>query len=434
MIVGAMIELDQVHSLRRLRQTLAERLSAHERFVQRADDTRMPARWKACAELDWNYHLPVYRMSSGDHHSLLRDSIAKQMGEALDRAHPLWRLHLFAHGRGRVSMLFRAHHAMADGVSLLRMLLKITDVEGQAGAARPEGSAARRRPREGALGPLIDRLEALNRATEKWNAAYESLRQQPLQALPLIREFGKGVLSVGRVLALPNRNPTAFRTALSGSRVADWSLPIPLQPVHGLAHSLRTSVNDLFLSTLAGAIGRHLQEQGPIPGHQNLRVSIPVNLRQASDDHLGNCFGLVLLDLPVGIRDRAQRLAEVSRRMRRLKQSGEARAMLLSLAAIGQLPTAMEKPLVRYVAGKAAAVVSNLPGPTDELRFCGARIRQMVFWPPQTGDVGIGISLLSYAGGLTVGLCCDRSVVAEPHRVIEAFEDELATMLRDEAH
>lgn len=434
MIVGAMIELDQVHDLRRLRRTLAERLSAHERFVQCADDSCTPARWKAHPDLDWDYHLPIYRMSSGDQHARLLDAISEEMSKALDRKHPLWRLHLFAHGRSRVSVLFRAHHAMADGISLLRMLLKIVDGDGPLTTSSQDGAAARRTPRAGALGPLIDRLEALNRTTERWNAAYELLRQQPWQALPLIRDVGKGAFAIGRVLALPDRNPQAFRIALSGSRVVDWSRPIPLQPVHGLAHKLSTSVNDVFLSTLAGAIGRHLQERGPIPSHQTLRVSIPVNLRQANDDHLGNCFGLVLLDLPIGIKDRAQRLAEVSRRMRRLKQSGEARAMLLSLAAIGQLPTALEKRLVRFVAGKAAAVVSNLPGPTDELRFCGARIRQMVFWPPQTGDVGIGISLLSYAGALTLGLCCDRNVIAEPHRVVEAFEGELETMLRDEAH
>ena len=115
--------------------------------------------------------------------------------------------------------------------------------------------------------------------------------------------------------------------------------------------------------------------------------------------------------------------------MAALKQSPEAKAVFGALAAAGRLPSAAEKYLVNFVGGKAAAVVSNLPGPRRSFTIGGAKLVNMVFWPPQAARVGIGVSFLSYAGRITVGISADTAHIVQPQQVIDAFCAELEAIL-----
>jgi WS/DGAT/MGAT family acyltransferase len=229
---------------------------------------------------------------------------------------------------------------------------------------------------------------------------------------------------------LPDDNPKRLRAAPCGRRAVAWTSNLPFAAVREFAHAQHVTINDVFLTALAGAFGAWLRKaDGHLSEQQNLRVSIPVNLRAGDDDMLGNSFGLVLLDLPVGLEGWHARLDVIADRMASLKESPEASAVLLALAAAGRLPAAAERKLVRLVGGKAAAVVSNLPGPRHLLHVDGARLRNMVFWPPQTAGIGIGVSLLSYAGHITVGVSADCAQIAHPQQLIDAFRAELETML-----
>jgi hypothetical protein len=134
---------------------------------------------------------------------------------------------------------------------------------------------------------------------------------------------------------------------------------------------------------------------------------------------------LVLLDLPVGITEVSDRLAVVVERMKQLKTSGEARVTLLALAAIGHLPVALEKSVVLRVADKSSAVVSNLRGPARSVRIGGARLKSLVFWPPQSGRIGLGVSLISYAGKMSIGISADSGVIKQPQRLMKELENAL---------
>jgi diacylglycerol O-acyltransferase len=428
MVVAAVLELDSVPSLARLIDTIATRLERHLRFRQRADDGCRPAVWVTQDSIDHRYHFQVLRSRGVVDAKTLHRMIGRELISELDHSFPLWRLSFIRHGQNRVTVLFRAHHAMADGASLMRLLLKLADgVDSELPIAAPQ-PAQPTLTRRGPLAFAINGLETLNAQLSGFQAALQQAQQQPLESLRTLARIAAGTAITLRVLALRDHNPAAFRQPLSGERRVDWSAPLPLAPIHDLAKRCSVSLNDLFLSLLAGAFGRYLRETGPVAGDATLRVSIPVDLRSADDGDFGNCFGLVLLDLPIGERDGGRRLRQVARQMRKLKHSQEARAMLMSLQALGQFPVFVEKALVEHVAGKASAVVSNLRGPEAQLSFAGGQLKSAVFWPPQTGAVGIGVSLLSYAGSLTIGLCCDTAVLGDPHRVIEAFMDELGAL------
>lgn len=424
MVVSAVLDLDGVGDVQDLVGHVVTRLSAYPRFRQRVDRSVEPPVWRDAGELSLPYHVRIYHLTEDRPEHGITEAVACEVGTALDEQHPLWRLTVFMREAGRVTVLFRAHHAIADGMALVGVLMRCTDTP------VPD------REMEARL--VVRRLfERLDRAAGTLQAALRVVRDRAgwreRVAMPL-RQGRETALAFGRVLSLPQDNPGCLRRPLCGERRVAWSAALPLAPIKTRARRLGVKINDLFLAALAGAIGRYLRETPGNADAANLRISIPVNLRKPADGELGNCFGLVLLDLPVEEIGWRERVALVGRRMAALKRSPEARATLLGLAAAGRLPVAWEKSLVNYLAGKAAAVVSNLPGPQHALTIAGARIGNLVFWPPQTAGIGVGISLFSYDGRVTVGVSADRALLDDPARLVALFEDELMLILHPRKH
>ena len=77
---------------------------------------------------------------------------------------------------------------------------------------------------------------------------------------------------------------------------------------------------------------------------------------------------------------------------------------------------------------KTTAVMTNVPGPKEKLKFCGSTIEENMFWVPQTGDVGVGVSILSYGGGVQFGLITDSTLCPDPQNIIDEFEPEFAKL------
>jgi diacylglycerol O-acyltransferase / wax synthase len=427
MVVSAILELEGPVRMAMLRRVLTERLLRYHRFRQRVDGNQDPPQWVTDAHFKLDYHLRVSELKTGASDKELRGAIARELAAELDRGLPLWRITLFRRRHGGIIMLFRGHHAMGDGMAFLHVLMNCTDRNHHAEPDDPSQAAA---VHHGPLGSVIDRLESVNVLLEGlYDVTADDLRH-PSHVLEQLRDGHRALVAAGRVLALPDDNPLMLRHPLSGHRAVGWTGGIPFAPIHRLAKARKVKVNDVFITALAGAFGHYLREAGGLVREdQNLRVSIPVNLRSENDRHMGNYFGLILADLPVGIVDARQRLRVVSERMNLLKHSPEARAVLIALAAAGYLPVPMEKRLVNLVSGKAVAVVSNLPGPKRALRIGGARLANMVFWPPQAGRIGIGISLFSYAGQVTVGVTSDIALVDDPQHLVALFESELRDMV-----
>ena len=70
--------------------------------------------------------------------------------------------------------------------------------------------------------------------------------------------------------------------------------------------------------------------------------------------------------------------------------------------------------------------MTNVPGPREKLKFCGAALEQALFWVPQSGDVGLGVSILSCGGGVQFGVITDSTLCPEPQRIIDEFVPEFA--------
>src|SRR5260370_14189719 len=163
-------------------------------------------------------------------------------------------------------------------------------------------------------------------------------------------------------------------------------------------------------------------------------ASVPVNLRPAAQAHkMGNAFGLVFHPLPIGIGDPARRLRAIKREMDELKVSPEALVSFGMLSLMGLAPVEVERLGLRFFGSKATAVLTNVPGPREPLYLAGQKLGQVMFWVPQSGHLGLGISILSYAGGVMLGVATDEGLVPDPEKVVAEFEKEFRS-LRQKAH
>jgi WS/DGAT/MGAT family acyltransferase len=203
---------------------------------------------------------------------------------------------------------------------------------------------------------------------------------------------------------------------------AAWADPLSFDDVKAVAKAFSCTINDVLLASAAGALGLHLRERGADLDGTTIRALVPVNLRPpTAEPSLGNHFGLVFANLPVGERNPLARLYAVHQDMERLKHSPQAVLAYWLLFAMGALPAAFEERSVDLLTSKASVVISNVPGPRAPLYVAGARIDQQFFWVPQSGRIGVGVSMLTYAGMVHFGVIADRNLIADPRSVAASF-------------
>ena len=205
---------------------------------------------------------------------------------------------------------------------------------------------------------------------------------------------------------------TADRNRLQGPLVPGkqraWTRPVPVEAVQAAGAATGSTVNDLMLTAITSALRRYLLEHDAQA--EEVIVIVPVNLRPAGaslPSGLGNQFGLVFVRLPTGETDQSRRRARVKAQMDQIKSSREGVFVYTMLQWMGQLPAAVQNAWVDAFAGKATAIVTNISGPRHRIQIAGTPVAGMMGWVPVTGPLGLGLSIISYAGQLSVGLASD---------------------------
>ena len=236
-----------------------------------------------------------------------------------------------------------------------------------------------------------------------------------------------GAAILAKLLVLPTDNDSVFKGALGVRKRVVWSEPVALDDVRAIARAAGATINDILVTAVAGALRQYMEEHG---GAVEIRAMVPVNLRDAEKPltNLGNEFALVYLTLPLEEPDAALRLREIKRQMDMLKQSPEPLLIYEILNVIGMFPGEMAEWATTWFSTKASAVLTNVPGPRTQLYFCGQPMRRLMFWVPQTGRIGLGISIISYNGQVSLGVMLDEGLVEEPNAILVAFASELAAL------
>jgi WS/DGAT/MGAT family acyltransferase len=435
MIVGVWL-LTPAVPLAVLRERIASKLLQYDRFRQKAVADAMGASWVEDTGFDIERHVvPLVlqpRPGESERHALQRVCGALAT-TPLDPGRPLWQMHLVESYEGGSALVARIHHCIGDGIALMSVMMSITD-----GGTDPP-RRRRRHAAEDAAEPdwLADAvLKPLTELTIKAIGMYGSGVGKSMEMLanptqPLLSSMGmaKSGLQVAQDVAalalMPDDAPTLLKGKPVGRKVVAWSEPIPLDTVKVIGKALGCTVNDVLLACAAGAIGGWLATQGQEPSGKEIRAMVPVNLRPLDKAwQLGNRFGLAPLVLPVGIDNPIERVYAVHRRMAEMKGSYQPLLAFAVLSVSGLFIKPVQDMILGLFAKKATAVMTNVPGPAVPLKFCGSTLRQTMFWVPASGDIGVGLSILSYGGGVQFGLITDEKLCPEPQQIIDRFEPQ----------
>lgn len=437
MIVGVWL-LTPAVSYEAVCERLRTALLRYPRFRQKVVEDALGYQWVDDEHFDIERHVSRERLArrrGQSERQALQERTAELATTPLDREHPLWHWHLIEDYEGGSAIVIRIHHCIGDGIALMSVLLSITDGGHAPPRRRPRGNG-----RDGdwladtVVRPLTDlTVRAIGLYGEGVARSIELLAHpgKPLAGSLDMARVALQVASDAASLALmPDDSPTRLKGHPVGLKRVAWCEPLPLDDVKAVAKAMHCTVNDVLLSCVAGAIGAYLREVGDDPAGKEIRAMVPVNLRPLEQAHeLGNGFGLVPLVLPIGIEHPIERLYAVHARMSQLKGSYQPLLAFLILAASGLLVKPAQDLVTGLFAKKTTAVMTNVPGPREPLKFCGSTLRQNMFWVPQSGHIGMGVSILSYGGGVQFGLITDKALCPEPQRIIDRFAPEFAKLL-----
>ena len=240
---------------------------------------------------------------------------------------------------------------------------------------------------------------------------------------------GKIVAVLAKLALMKTDDKTVFKGAVGVGKAVSWSKGIPLDDVKFVKNAMGATVNDVLVAAMAGALGQYVEAQGDNPNGKEIRAMVPVDIRAPEDTKLTNRFALVYLTLPIGIADPIDRLFETKRNMDAIKRSPEALVTYQAIASLGVLSDEIARSMRGYFADKVSVVLTNMPGPSQKLYFAGTLVDTMVFWVPQSGSIGVGISIFSYGGQVSIGLITDRGLAPDPDTVIAAFQAEFDKLL-----
>lgn len=399
MVINAVVVLDRL-DLEALRAAWRERVEDDPRFARlkcRVVRDKAGNHWQV--DPDYSLERQIIHAPKDDLATLqhLEDYVGAEASKPLPDDRPRWQFQVVEHFEADASALvIRIHHSIADGMALVGLMFALVEELGEAvpKAGRTPGGGARRSVLAQALA-------------------------MPLQA--------PGIL-LSRLLWRPDRH-ALHGARLSGEKRVAWTGPLDLAVVKAAKDRLGATVNDVLMGSVSGAFTSYLRTHA---NHrlEKLRLSMPVNVRPAHErPALDNRFAAVPLELPAGDLPLEAIIHLVKARMDALKGSAAPGVIYgLQRALLSFLPEGASRGLIDFLANKCTAVVTNVPGPTRQIAIAGRKVRTLLFWVPQRADIGVGISILSFAGRVQVGVLTDASVLEDPNRLVAAFEEQFEVL------
>jgi diacylglycerol O-acyltransferase len=441
MIVGVWLLQPKV-AYETLCRRVADKLLKYERFRQRVSRDAAGATWVEDDEFDIHRHVVREKLVRRKGQSA-REALQARVGELattpLDAARPLWQFHLVENYEGGSALVARIHHCIGDGIALISVMMTIADGGSDPPSRKRRAASTAQEDGGDWLADAV--LRPLGGLSSKAAGVVEASIGRALDALADpqqgLASSIEGARTVGRVLGdvaamalMADDSPTLLKGKPSGRKRVAWGEPIALDQVKAIGKALGCSVNDVLLACVSGAIGDWLRAQGDDPAGKEIRAMVPVNLRPLEEAwKLGNRFGLAPLVLPIGIANPVARVFAVRARMAALKASYQPLLAFAVLAFAGQMAKPVQDAILGLFAKKATAVMTNVPGPVVPLKFCGATLTQTMFWVPSSGDIGVGVSILSYGGGVQFGLITDEALCPDPQAIVDGFEPEFEQLL-----
>ena len=440
MVITGFWEFTEPLDYNRLYATVEARLASFPRFRQKIVRPKtgigLP-KWVDDKHYDLASHLHRVALPAPGGKIELSAMISNLMTRALDSNKPLWDIHLIENYKTGCALFFRLHHCIADGIALMHVLHSTADTIPDAPWPEPPAAHKKRRyPKspQFSFNTMISTAKGViqkgSNISKKVLTEVEKASGNTAGIKSLFKAAANIPTDVAGVLSkhtIMNSDPnTAFKGKLAVAKQVTWTDPIDLERIKKLGKAISSAtLNDILIATVTGSMRRYLKTRNTPINELDLQVTVPVNIRKPGTEfELGNKFSLVFLKLPVYLEDPILRLKEVKRRMDKIKVSADPYVNFGLLSAIGFLPAAVAQKAAQFFGNKASGVLTNVPGPKKPLYFAGKEISNIMLWVPRSGTVGLGISILSYNGKVTIGIASDKGLMPDPETFLEGFEDE----------
>jgi WS/DGAT/MGAT family acyltransferase len=376
--------------------------------------------WFDDAALEVRNHVQRVRAPAPGSERVLADLVAGIASQPLDRARPLWQLTVVEGlAEDRVALVFKLHHAVADGLSASLLMLQLLDsspgeADGGASPARME-----RAPASTSMALLAHAASRLPRRSMRFARL---LRESAGSVAGMARSAMGGAIEDGPQMPMPFSSPeTPWNQALSSERTVAFGRA-RLADVKEVGSAFGVTVNHVVLAACTQTLRRYLEAHGGAP-EAPLVAAIPVSLRSPEEGGTyGNRLSVLLVHLPVHLSDPVDQLLA----LRHDAASSKQQHARLGVDALGEwaefTSTRLLTMAARFYSDRKLAnrhrplhnlVISNVRGPGTRLSAAGVPVRAAYPFGPLMDGVGLNITVLSYAGSVDFGVvACRRSV---PH-------------------
>ncbi len=400
MQIGVLLQLADEMPLPVLQQFAAQRLLSHPRFTHTVVESvlapRRP-RWRAEHGAALSEHVYAAGPEPALSPAALAQRVAQRLSQPLSFARSPWSLELLPLAGGASALLFRVHHCIADGASLVALLCALADAPPPARQLPPAPPAPRAHP-------------------------------APAGPCARARQLGASLLR----FATPPADRAAALHSLSGVKRVAWSSALDLASITDLAAQRACHASDLLLSATAAAVASGLRAAAaPVPA--SLRALVPFG-GGLGHSELGNHFASLFVELPLNEPDRWRRLERVAAETRKLRDPTQTRLALALVAGAGLLAPPLMHRAVDRLSRQASLVFSNVPGPAERVHLMGHAVRSMVVFAPASGAIGISFTLFGYAGELRLGVETDAALQLPPEPLVREFEACLRAYLPSPAN
>ena len=423
--------LDRVPDPERLRasvERMAESLPRLRQHVVDAQPGIAAPRWVDDPFFDLDHHLRTATVSGGERAVL--DHAERLAVSAFDRDRPLWELEVIdGLPDERGAFVLKVHHAIADGIGLLKMLAHMVtiDAEDEAHAKPTPEHAIHDHDDEPPWAGVIravrhrvaDEAKMLGRlGATSWHTATEFVRHPLGTANDTTRTAG----SIAKLLQPTTTPRSPIMTGRSLSVQLGY-VEVELEPVREAAHTLGASINDAFVAVVLEAmLEYHRHHETPV---EDIRLHMPVSVRAAEGegaDMITNQFVPARFILPLDDVPVTERIVDIRRRLAAVRAEP-------SLPHINEIAEVIERfgptATVNLIGSMMKGVditASNVPGPPFPVFLAGAKADQIFAFGPPAG-AAINLTLLSYDGRLLIGVTSDRAAVPDPEVFVDALAD-----------
>jgi diacylglycerol O-acyltransferase len=382
--------------------------------------------WRENCDVDLEYHVRPWRVRAPGGRRELDEAIGEIGSTPLDRSRPLWEMY-FVEGLadGRIAVVGKIHHALADGVASANLLARGMDL--QDGPERDDDSYA--------TDPAPTRTELVR------SAFVDHMRQ--LGRLPgTVRYTAKGFGRVRRSsrklspeLTRPFTPPPSFMNHILDEKRLFATATLALADVKETSKKLGVTINDLVLAMSSGAL-RTLSLKYDGKADHPLLASVPMSFDFSPDRISGNRFSGVLVALPVDVADTAERVRQAHDAAALAKESHQLIGPELIARWAAYMPPAPVEAMFKWLShqdGQNKVLnlnISNVPGPRERGKVGGATVTEIYSVGPITTGSGLNITVWSYVDQLNISVLSDDATVEDPHEVTDGMLEDFREIRR----